>query len=255
MAHPGKAPSLEVLGYNYWKTRMKAYLLSQGSEIWDITQNAAYVIPEQRTTPLQVDQYNANNKAVNMLFAAVGDAEFQRVCHLTTAHEIWTTLADHLEGTAQVKASLFQTHRSEYENFTQKPGESVAEMFDHFQSIFNKLRANKSLTDHLPTDHEQVLKLLHTLDPKVWETTASAIVEGSSYDTLTLAQLHSKLKASEVDKQLRSTPQGGGSKSLALASAEGACANPVTALLCLLCLCCRFQRSSWTLWEMKICAC
>ena len=99
-------------------------------------------------------------------------------------------------------------------------------MFDHFQSIFNKLRANKSLTDHLPTDHEQVLKLLHTLDPKVWETTASAIVEGSSYDTLTLEQLHSKLKASEVDKQLRSTPQGGGSKSLALASAEGACANP-----------------------------
>ena len=86
---------------------MKAYLLSQGSEIWDITQNATYVIPEQRTTPLQVDQYNANNKAVNMLFAAVGDAEFQRVCHLTTAHEIWTTLADHLEGTAQVKASLF----------------------------------------------------------------------------------------------------------------------------------------------------
>ena len=31
--------------------------------------------------------------------------------------------------------------------------------------------------------------------------------------------------------------------------------TPVTALLCLLCLCCLFQRSSWTLWEMKICAC
>ena len=53
MAHPGKAPSLETLGYNYWKTRMKAYLLSQGSEIWDITQNAAYVIPpEVNTDPL-----------------------------------------------------------------------------------------------------------------------------------------------------------------------------------------------------------
>ena len=108
MAHPGKAPSLEVLGYNYWKTRMKAYLLSQGSEIWDITQNAAYVIPEQRTTPLQVDQYNANNKAVNMLFAAVGDAEFQRVCHLTTAHEIWTILADHLEGQPRSRPVCFR---------------------------------------------------------------------------------------------------------------------------------------------------
>ena len=80
-------------------------------------------------------------------------------------------------------------------------------MFDHFQSVINKLRANKSATDYFPTNHEQALKLLHTLDPKVWETTASAIDEGSSYDTLTLAQLHSKLKASEVDKQLRSTPQ------------------------------------------------
>ena len=62
-------------------------------------------------------------------------------------------------------------------------------MFGHFQSIINKLWANKSATDHLPSDHEQALKLLHTLDPKVWETTASAIVEGSSYDTLTTAQL------------------------------------------------------------------
>ena len=54
MVHPGKAPSLETLGYNYWKVRMKAYLLSQGSEIWDITQNAAYVIPESvNTDPLR----------------------------------------------------------------------------------------------------------------------------------------------------------------------------------------------------------
>ena len=63
------------------------------------------------------------------------------------------------------------------------------------------------------------------LHPKVWEVTTTAIVEGSTYDTLTTAQLFSKLKASEVDKQLWSTPFGVGSKRLALASAEGACAN------------------------------
>ena len=80
--------------------------------------------------------------------------------------------------TAQVKARLFQTHRREYENFTQKPGESVEDLFGHFQSIINKLRVNKSATDHLPSDHEQALKLLHTLDPKVWASTTAAIVEG-----------------------------------------------------------------------------
>ena len=53
-----------------------------------------------------------------------------------------------------------------------------------------------------------------------------AIVEGSTYDTITTSQLFSKLKASEVDKQLRSTPQGVGSKSLALTSTVDVCANP-----------------------------
>ena len=126
-----------------------------------------------------------------------------------------------------MKARLFQTYRHEYENFSQKPGESVQEMFTRFQSGINKLRANKGTEDHLPTDHEQALKLLHMLDPKVWASTAAAIVEGSSYETLTVAQLFSKLKASEVDKKLWSAPSNGvGSKSLALASAEGARANP-----------------------------
>ena len=99
-------------------------------------------------------------------------------------------------------------------------------MFIWFQSGINKLRANKGVEDHLPSDHEQALKLLHTLDPKVWASTAMAIVEGSLYETLTVAQLFSKLKASEVDKQLWSAPSNGvGSKSLALTSAEGARAN------------------------------
>ena len=53
-----------------------------------------------------------------------------------------------------------------------------------------------------------------------------AIVEGSTYDTLTTSQLFSKLKDSEVDKQLWSALSSrAGSKSLALTSAEGASAN------------------------------
>ena len=205
---------------------MKAFLLSQGGDIWAITQDETYVVPPERTEPLAIARFERNNKAVNLLFAGLGTEEFKRVSHLETAREIWAKLKEHHEGTDAVKARLDPTLCTFEAQFTQKPGESVEEMFGRFQSVINKLRVNKCSTDHFPTDHEQALKLLHTLDPKVWETTASAIVEGASYDTLTTAQLFSKLKASEVDKQLRSTPQGGGSKSLALASAEGACANP-----------------------------
>ena len=102
-----------------------------------------------------------------MLFSAVGTAKYQHIYHLETTREVWTRLASHHEGTATVKARLFQTHRRKYENFVQKADESVEEMFGHFQSTINKLRANMCTTDHLPTDHEQALKLLHRLDPKV----------------------------------------------------------------------------------------
>ena len=58
---------------------MKVFLLSQGGDIWAITQDTAFVIPEQCTTPLQVAQYERNNKAVNLLFAGLGTKEYRRV--------------------------------------------------------------------------------------------------------------------------------------------------------------------------------
>ena len=97
---------------------MRAFLLSQGNDIWEITQDATYVIPATRTEAIHVAKYERNNKAVNLLFSALGTAEYQRVQHLQTGREIWTTLANHHEGKAPVKARLFQTYRHEYENFT-----------------------------------------------------------------------------------------------------------------------------------------
>ncbi|KAG8061140.1 hypothetical protein GUJ93_ZPchr0003g16556 [Zizania palustris] len=176
---------------------MRAYLMSQGSDIWDICVHNTFVI-------LPVAEH--------------GPTEFERVSHLSTAREIWATLKAHHEGTAQVKARLYQTYRREYENFTQKPGESVEALFGHFQSIINKLRDNKAEGAQLVSDHEQALKVLHTLDPKIWEIKVSSIVESTSYDTLTISELFSKLKATEVDIQLRSNLTGSGSKSLALAT-------------------------------------
>ena len=76
MANPEKAPSLEALGYDYWKSRMRMFLLSQGGDIWEITQDATYVIPETHTEAIQVAKYERNNNAVNLLFSALGTAEY-----------------------------------------------------------------------------------------------------------------------------------------------------------------------------------
>ena len=97
-----------------------------------------------RTTPLQVSEHEANAKAVNALFAGVSRAEFSRVQGFQEANKVWTCLENYHEGTPQVKDRLFETHRREYENFTQGPGESIGDMFSLFQSIVYKVNANRS---------------------------------------------------------------------------------------------------------------
>ena len=93
-----------------------------------------------------------------------------------------------------MKARLFETHRRAYENFTQEPSESIDLMFSRFQSIVNKVKANRSAGALEYTEHEKALKLLYALDLKV-----NTIIESAGYETLTVNELFSKLKATEVD--------------------------------------------------------
>ena len=100
-----------------------------------------------------------------------------------------------------MKARLFETHRREYENFTQEPGESIDLMFSRFQSIVNKVNANRSAGALEYTEHEKALKLLYALDRSVWDLKVNMIIESVGYETLTVNELFSKLKATEVDNQ------------------------------------------------------
>src|SRR6185503_16012262 len=137
-----------------WKVRMRAFLQSMGAEVWEITTNHLYEVLAVRTTPLHVTQHEANTKDVNALFAGVSRAEFSRVHGFQEAHKVWTCLENYHAGTPHAKARLFETHRREYENFTQGPSESIGDMFSRFQSIVNKVNANRSADALEYTEHE-----------------------------------------------------------------------------------------------------
>jgi hypothetical protein len=49
-------------------------------------------------------------------------------------------------------------------------------------------------------DHDRAIKLIHSLDCTVWGGKFEAIVESEKYDTLTVNELFSKLKSTEVDR-------------------------------------------------------
>ncbi|WVZ76041.1 hypothetical protein U9M48_024043 [Paspalum notatum var. saurae] len=230
MTYSGKIPVLGSDGYPNWKGRMEAFLISQSKDIWDATQSTTFVVlpVAERTTQDIVAQHEANAKAVNFLFSGLGPMDYERVSHLKTMREIWSLLSAHHEGTATIKARLVETYRREYENFIQKPGESADDLFGRFQSIINKLRVNSAPATLPYTDHQQGVKLLYSLDRKIWEITVNSIIKSAGYDTIGVEAPYSKLKATEVDYKMRDSLACTGSKSLALATPSSeSVANPL----------------------------
>jgi hypothetical protein len=135
-------------------------------------------------------------------------------------------LQSYHEGTTQVKTRLYETYRREFENFTQLDGESIDAMFSRFQTIVNKMRANKAQLPY--DDHEMALKLLYVLDQKVWDVKVTAIIESPGYETLTVDELFSKLKSTEIDYQTQAKLKNPSTLTMALVSGNGSSslANP-----------------------------
>ena len=86
----------------------------------------------------------------------------------------------------------------------------------------NKVNANRSAGALEYTEHEKALKLLYALDRSVWDLKVNTIIESAGYETLTMNELFSKLKATEVDNQTRAKLNGAPpSKSIALVTGPG----------------------------------
>ena len=81
-------------------------------------------------------------------------------------------------------------------------------MFSRFQSIVNKISANRSADALDYTEHEKALKLLYALDRSGWDLKVNTIIESAGYETLTMNELFSKLKATEVDNQTQAKLNG-----------------------------------------------
>ena len=70
-------------------------------------------------------------------------------------------------------------------------------------------------------DHERAIKLLHALDRKVWEVKVATITESPNYETLTVEELFSKLKSTEIDINTRAKIENPSGPTMALVSGNG----------------------------------
>ena len=63
--------------------------------------------------------------------------------------------------------------------------------------------------------------MLHALDRKVWEVKVDAITESPNYETLTVEELFSKLKSTEIDINTRPKIENPSAPTMALVSGNG----------------------------------
>jgi hypothetical protein len=108
--------------------------------------------------------YENNYKSLNLITTALDRNAYDRVTHLEMAHDVWLKLCNTYEGSSEIKSSRRDTYNSQYQTFSQKPGESLDDYFAHFESIVSSLRSCGPLAY---SDNEHAKQLLYTLDDSV----------------------------------------------------------------------------------------
>jgi hypothetical protein len=123
---------------------------------------------------------------------------YDRVAHLETDHDVWLKLCNTYEGSSEIKFSRRDTYNSQYETFSQKPGESYDDCFARFELIVASLRSCGPLAY---SDNERAKQLLYVLDDSVWGMKITALEESANFATLDNEKLFSKLKSHELSRK------------------------------------------------------
>jgi hypothetical protein len=187
--------------FGYWKNQTHNYLLIQGRAIWEIV-HEAYVIPDtlDHATQVELQRYENNYKALNLITTALGRNVYDRVAHLETAHDVWLKLCNTYEGSSEIKSSRRDTYNRQYQTFSQKSEKSLDDCFARFESVVSNLRSCAPLTY---SNNERAKQLLYTLDDSIWGMKIIALEESADFATLDTEKLFSKLKSHELSSKGR----------------------------------------------------
>jgi hypothetical protein len=184
----------------------------------------------QGHTQCELQRYENNYKALNLITTTLGRNVYDRVSHLETAHDVWLKLCNIYEDSSEIKSSRKDTYNRQYHTFSQKPEESLDDCFARFESIVSNLRACGPLAY---TDNEHAKQLLYALDDHVWGKKITALEESANFATLDTEKLFSKLKSNELSHKGRPNHDASFTSKALITSAciGGHDANPTNTIL------------------------
>jgi hypothetical protein len=107
-------------------------------------------------------------------------------------------LCNTYESSSEIKSSHKDTYNSQYQTFSQKPGEYLDDYFARFESIVSSLHSCVSLAYF---DNECAKQLSYALNDHVWGMKITALEESADFATLDTEKLFSKLKSHELSRK------------------------------------------------------
>jgi hypothetical protein len=146
----------------------------------------------------ELQRYENNYKDLNLITTAPGRNVYDRVSHLETTHDVWLKLCNTFEGSSEIKSSRRDIYNRQYQTFSQKPGESLADYFARFESIVCSLCSCGPLAY---SDNERAKQLLYALNDHVWGMKITALEESTDFATLDTKKLFNKLKSHELSRK------------------------------------------------------
>jgi hypothetical protein len=211
-----RPPLFNGTNYGTWRLKMRIFIQSQNRRLWRSIVNG-YIPPttkvngvdviktEDDLNDIEAQDFESNLQAMNLLYCALSENEFNRISICESAKDIWDRLEITYEGTPELKDSRISVLMDKLEKFKMIKGETVSEMEKRFTEIIHPL---KSLGKTFANE-EIVKRFMKAMIPP-YTSKIDAIEEGRDFHKLTLDILVSKLmkKEMELKKDEEDVPKG-----------------------------------------------
>ncbi|KAK2445253.1 gag-protease polyprotein [Trifolium repens] len=203
-----KPPLLDGTNYDYWKSRMAAFLKSIDSRTWKAVlrgwehpkikdangTDTEELKPEEDWTPAEDTLSIGNNKALNALFNGVDKNMFRLIKQCTVAKDACEILKTTHEGTSKVKSSRLQLLHSKFENLRMKEEETI---YDFHMSVLDLANSFDSLGERL--SDEKLVRKIHRSLPKRFDMKVTAIEEAQDIASMKVEEVVGSLQTFEMN--------------------------------------------------------
>ena len=136
---------------------------------------------------------------MNVVYNALDLNEFNCICKLETAHEIWEKLKEIHEGTTMVKDVKLFVYKGQLEKFTMLLNESIEALFNRLNNIINELKGLGMDVFDIDFYHKFLRALPNKYDTIVTLLVRSKLKETTPMQILSEILTHDIFKKSQED--------------------------------------------------------